>query len=106
MEAKLHTWAWLIDRAVLASDVSALQELGFGKAKVIPIHYEGKGEKKRFWLPTEEQDRSPYERTAHFSEGNARKEKKIIAFNRGQQVRVIPYARYLALELGLENKEK
>lgn len=75
----LHTWAWLLDRS-MAKDVDLLRSKGFGACAVVPYFYLGAHEKIK---------------------GNVKKERKLIAFNRGSHVRVMTYSHDVAQALGI-----
>lgn len=72
---KAHTWKWLLDHSY-ASDVEALMSAGFGAVRIVRYRYNMAGN----------------------IENN---DKKIIAFNRGQNVRVTHYSEQMAATLGL-----
>ena len=76
MKAKLHGWGWLLNHSY-GTDVSRLKDKGFGSVSILRYRYTMAGD----------------------VENN---DKKIIGFNRGQNVRVLGYSKELALALDLE----
>lgn len=72
---KAHTWKWLLDHSY-ASDVEGLMSGGFGAVKIVRYRYMSAGK----------------------VENN---DKKIFAFNRGQNVRTLHYSDNVARAMGL-----
>ncbi len=82
-----HSWSWLLDHST-AKDVSELQSLGFGQAMVLPYFY--------LSIRHEQDDGS-----IRYVSTPAKKEGRIIAFNRGSNVRIIHYSEDMVKALGI-----
>ena len=78
MTLRAHTWEWILDHSNV-KDVESLRSGGFDTVKVMTYYYYS----NRHELP---------DGSIRYVSTPAKKEGKIIAINRGQNVRVMPYS--------------
>lgn len=82
-----HSWEWMLGHSS-SSEVMALRSGGFDHVKVMPYFYNS--------IRHDQSDGS-----IRYLSTPAKKEGKIIAINRGQNVRVMPYSKEAVKFMGI-----